>query len=69
MKLKCHVAGRFEDDLPKGHGKYRFDIGCELFGEYTLEEQVVQGNNDDDEPILMTRPKWITNGRMTLLNP
>ena len=63
----CTLPGRFDDNLPKGSGRYRFDKGCELFGEYTVEEQLIQGNNDEDEPVLVTRPKWVTNGRMATL--
>lgn len=68
MNYLKHFLGRFEDDLPKGPGRYRFDIGCELYGEFAVEEQLIQPHNDEDEPILVTRPKWVTTGRMTVLN-
>lgn len=61
-------SGYFDEDIPKGPGKYRFEIGCELHGEYRTEEELQQPANEDDEVILITRPKWITNGRITASN-
>lgn len=60
--------GFFDDDLPVGKGKYKFDIGCVLHGEYTTEEIVIEDpNNEDDEPIIKMNSLWSTEGKMTVV--
>ena len=54
--------------MPKGRGKYKFDIGCELHGEYQVLEEVVEDlNNDDEEPTVYLKSVWQTKGKMTAL--
>ena len=49
--------GSFSFDVPKGKGKYIFDIGCEQLGEYlTIEEPRPDDAEEDAPPILI--PKW-----------
>ena len=68
LLFKNHkYTGYFDDDLPSGTGKYRFDIGCSLHGKYEIEEELIENEQDeDDEPVLVMKPKWITKGKMTL---
>ena len=50
-------TGSFSFDVPKGKGKYIFDIGCEQLGDYlTIEEPRPDDAEEDAPPILI--PKW-----------
>ena len=60
--------GFFDEDMPKGRGKYKFDIGCELHGEYQVLEEIVEDmNNEDEEPTVYLKSVWQTKGKMTSL--
>lgn len=62
--------GFFDEDIPKGRGKYKFDHGCDLHGEYVIQEEIVEDpNNEDDEPTVYLKPVWKTKGKMTNLAP
>ena len=59
--------GYFEDDLPVGKGKYKFDMGSSLHGSYTTHEVVAEDpNNEDDEPTVYLKSVWKTEGKMTV---
>ena len=52
--------------MPKGRGKYKFDVGCDLHGEYIINEEIVEDpNNEDDDPTVYLKPMWKTKGKMT----
>jgi len=49
--------GSWIDSNMQGLGKYIFDIGCELHGEYIPVEQPMP-DEDEDEAMVLTVPKW-----------
>jgi len=51
-------VGNFVDDQPSGHGKYRYDNGCEQTGQYILEEKIHEGDAEEDETLTVMIPKW-----------
>ena len=54
------------DEYQKRIGKYKFDIGCDLHGEYVIEEEIVEDiNNEDDEPTVYLKSVWKSKGKMT----
>ena len=58
--------GFFDEDMPKGRGNFKFNIGCDLHGEYVIEEEVFEDqNNEDEEPMVYLKPVWKTQGKMT----
>lgn len=53
--------------MTKGYGKYKFDAGCVLHGEYTIEEEVEEDpNSESDEPTVYLKPVWNTKGKLTV---
>jgi len=50
-------VGQFSFDVPKGKGKYIFDIGCEQLGEYMTIEQPRPDDAEEDAPPILV-PKW-----------
>jgi len=58
-------VGFFDEDMPRGRGKYKFDKGCDLHGQYVIEEDVVENpDNEDEEPSVYLKAVWKTNGKM-----
>lgn len=52
-------VGGFANDQPLGEGKYVFNhIFCELKGEYILQEVPQANDEDEEEPLIITVPKW-----------
>lgn len=51
-------VGCFQQDQPKGKGKYIFDHGCEMRGTYELAEVVLEPDNEEEESVTILEPKW-----------
>ncbi|XP_030643445.1 radial spoke head 1 homolog [Chanos chanos] len=49
--------GNFKNNLPLGPGKYVFDIGCELHGEYVQVDQD-RADEQEEQPPATTLVKW-----------
>ncbi|KAG7260673.1 hypothetical protein CRUP_015495 [Coryphaenoides rupestris] len=54
-----HYKGRFTDNHPTGPGKYVFDIGCELHGDYILTEPPEHPDADEGESSSSSALKWV----------
>ncbi|KAM5336755.1 radial spoke head 1 homolog [Glossophaga mutica] len=58
IHLNHRYQGKFLNKNPVGPGKYVFDIGCEQHGEYQLTD-VERGEEEEEEEALVTTiPKW-----------
>lgn len=51
-------VGGFQQDKPKGKGKYVFDNGCEMLGRYELVEVVIEPETEEEESVTVVEPKW-----------
>ena len=51
-------VGNFLNDLSVGSGRFQFDIGCEQFGEFMLEQIEKVGETEEDEVVSETIQKW-----------
>ena len=51
-------VGCFQQNQPKGKGKYIFDHGCEMRGTYELAEVVLEPDNEEEESVTILEPKW-----------
>lgn len=51
-------VGGFQQDKPKGKGKYVFDNGCEMLGRYELVEVVLEPETEEEESVIVVEPKW-----------
>jgi len=60
--------GYFDENLPKGKGKYRYDLGCDLHGEYGVEEVNEEDrDNEDEDAAVVQKPQWNTLGELSLV--
>ena len=51
--------GNFEDNKPKGRGKYVFDSGCEQKGKYEWVEKENSVEHEEDQLEIMVSPLWV----------
>lgn len=51
-------VGGFQQDKPKGKGKYVFDNGCEMLGRYELVEVVIEPETEEEDSVIVVEPKW-----------
>lgn len=51
-------VGGFTQSQPSGKGKYIFDNGCQLRGNYELVEVLVEPDNEEEETFTILEPKW-----------
>ena len=51
-------VGTFQQDRPKGKGKYLFDTGCELRGRYELVEVELEPETEEEEAVMGVEPRW-----------
>ena len=51
-------VGGFQQDKPKGKGKYVFDNGCEMLGRYELVEVVIEPETEEEESVIVVEPRW-----------
>ena len=51
-------VGHFQQDKPKGKGKFIFDHGCEQRGRYELVEVVLEPETEEEELVSVLQPKW-----------
>lgn len=51
-------VGIFEEDKPKGPGKYVFDAGCEQLGRYVWKEEESMRENEEDEAETLVKAMW-----------
>lgn len=51
-------VGNFEENKPRGRGKYVFDSGCEQIGKYVWKETENLGDHEEDEAEILVTPMW-----------
>ena len=50
--------GNFEENRPRGPGKYVFDSACVQLGKYVWKEEENQGEHEEDEAEILVTPMW-----------
>lgn len=58
IHLNHRYVGIFEEDKPKGPGKYVFDAGCEQLGRYVWKEEESLRENEEDEAEILVKAMW-----------
>lgn len=58
IHLNHRYVGIFEEDKPKGPGKYVFDSGCEQLGRYVWKEEENEREHEEDEAEFVVKPMW-----------
>lgn len=51
-------VGDFEENKPRGRGRYVFDSGCEQIGKYVWKEKEILSEHEEDEPEIVILPMW-----------
>ena len=51
-------VGNFEENMPRGPGKYVFDSGCEQTGKYVWKEEENVGEYEEDDAEIVITPMW-----------
>lgn len=51
-------VGNFDENKPRGRGKYVFDSGCEQIGKYVWKETENLGEHEEDEAEIIVMPMW-----------
>ena len=50
--------GNFDENRPRGPGKYVFDSACVQLGKYVWKEEENQGEHEEDEAEILVTPMW-----------
>jgi len=58
IHLNHRYVGKFEENKPRGPGKYVFDSGCEQLGRYVWKEDENVGEHEEDEAEIVVTPMW-----------